>query len=193
MLRLTPRFLLVPLIALLASCATSRSTYDLDYTQYPRLPGTSAIFRTIARLTPGVKNKAFYGNYGGPGSKPGPPVDDMDEMFRRHDIAYFEGATLDELLASDALLVQRLKALDPASLSKEAAAYRARVIRFFESGKRTFGKSRDVVGGRKRPFTVTPGHREEAEKLWPWHGPDPDETSGESATLPTARKTAGQR
>ncbi len=196
MFRLTPRFLLVPLLALAASCSTPRGPYELDYTQYPKLPQapTSSILRTVAYVVPGLKSKAIYGNYGGPGSKPGAPVDDMDEIFRRHDIAYFEGVTLDELRESDRTLIHRLKAIDPSGLSKKAAAYRDRAIRFFESAtSKTFGKPRDVIEGRKKPLTVIPGKREDAEKLWQWRGTDPDASSGESATLPTAQKSAGKR
>ncbi len=176
----TPGFLLlVPLVVLLAGCSTSRpvdNTYHLDYTQYPLLPQapTSNVLRTISFIVPGLRQQAIYGNYGGPGSKPGPPVDNMDEIFRRHDISYFEGVTLAELYESDRLLVRRLRALDPKELGWSQNLYRWRAIKFFTSRlSERFGKPKDVRNGSKVRPIVIPGKRLEAERQWNWHGPDP--------------------
>lgn len=172
-------FLLVPALAILAGCSTSRpvdNTYHLDYKEYPHLPSatTSIVLRTVANLIPGLRKQVIYGNYGGPGSKPGAPIDDMDEIFRRHDIAYFEGVTLDELYESDRLLVGRLRALDPEALSWSQNLYRWRAIKFFSSPlSGRIGKPNDVCKGTRIPRIITAGNRLEAESQWHWHGHDP--------------------
>ena len=173
------RFLSLVLLGILASCSSpqpTRKTYALDYTTYPHLPQvpTSTVLRTVVTIVPGLRKQAIYGNYGGPGSKPGQPVDDMDELFRRHDIAYIEGVTLDELYESDRLLVQRLRALDPEDFNWSENLYRLRAIKFFTSPlSKRFGKPGDVRDGTRLRPVVIPGNRLEAESQWNWHGPDP--------------------
>ena len=172
------QFLLLPLLACLANCSAPRivvNTCRLDYTQYPLLPQarTSTVLRTVAFIVPGLHQQAIYGNYGGPGSKPGAPVDNMDEIFRRHDIAYLEGVTLEELYESDRLLVKRLEAIDPEELTWSQNLYRWRAIKFFTSDvSKRFGKPKDVRHGTKVRPIIIPGNRLEAEELWNWHGPD---------------------
>lgn len=184
--RTTRLFLLAPLLAVLAGCTTSSpvdNTYQLNYSEYPHLPNapTSVVLRTIANIIPGLRMQAIYGNYGGPGCKPGAPVDNMDEIFRRHDIAYFEGVTLEELYESDRLLVGRLQALDPEELSWAQNRYRRRAIKFFSSSmSERIGKPNDVRRGTRIPRIILPGNRLNAESQWDWHGPDPcaDPTHG---------------
>ena len=67
-----------------------------DYTTYEKIPDrpTSIAYRTVLKTFPSIRKKAFWGNWAGSGCAGGVPVDEMDEVFRRHDIAYAEASTL---------------------------------------------------------------------------------------------------
>ncbi len=149
--------LIVPCV--FASCAAK--VYNLDYRTYPELPELtmSKVLRKIAKVTPGLERKVFHGNYGGPGNNSGEPKDEMDELFRRHDIAYLEGHKRKELIASDNLLVAKLRSLDDSDMSKRVSAYRKRAIRFFRSPiSHVLGKPLDVLFGLKKKPIIVPGN-----------------------------------
>ena len=80
----------------------------------------------------------------------------VDFGFRTdHDLAYLQGLTLEELIASDRLLISQLEALDTTNFSPQAEAYRQRAIGYFNQRiSRIVGKPPDVVIGKKRKPVV---------------------------------------
>jgi hypothetical protein len=114
------------------SC-TSRQV--VNYAQYERIPHTaaSATFRFLAQSTSFTRERAFYGNYGGPGNAGGRPRNEMDELFRRHDIVYYLARTRENMLMADDELVAGLKGIDAERLGSQAVEYRGRAVSFFES------------------------------------------------------------
>jgi hypothetical protein len=107
----------------------------VNYAEYERIPvrPVSSTLRILAKSNPITGKKAFYGNYGGPGNSGGKPHDEMDELFRRHDIVYHTARTKEAMLAADASLVERLHTLDVERLGSEAAEYRERAVGFLTS------------------------------------------------------------
>ena len=81
----------------LTGCSTR--TVVIDYESYPKLPMTVPVkvLRFVAK-GPLTRDKAFWGNYGGPGNEGGEPVDAMDEFFRQHDVSYLEALTMEDAL-----------------------------------------------------------------------------------------------
>ncbi|MEM9479451.1 MAG: hypothetical protein AAGA58_07345 [Verrucomicrobiota bacterium] len=155
------------LALMLVSC--SNKVYYIDYEAYPVLPisGTSKKLRAMSKVKPGLKEKLFYGNYGGPGNNGGRPIDALDALFYEHDKAYVEGYRLRKLRESDRALVEGLEALDADGLSPKALAFREASINFFSrriSG--WIGKPRDVKWGLRRkqqafPISEYPGANRE--------------------------------
>lgn len=144
--------LLIPTAALIASltscavkrevpfrpnveCSVSAQAARYDYSDYSRIPDrpTSLAYRTFLKTIPYTRKRAFWGNWGGCGSKGGEPVDEMDEIFRRHDIIYYETRSLPTMRAADKACVAALKRLDTATMSPEAREYHQRAIRFFSN------------------------------------------------------------
>lgn len=91
---------------------------------------------------PGNKHRYHYGNWGGPGAEGGEPVDEMDELFRRHDISYDLVHSLGRMRLSDELLVHYLVTkVDPSDLTEHGKLYRQQAITYFRSPlSRTLGK-----------------------------------------------------
>ncbi|MEM0896715.1 MAG: hypothetical protein AAGJ79_07490 [Verrucomicrobiota bacterium] len=149
----------VLLALILASC--SNKIYYIDYEAYPVLPisGTSKKLRALSELKPGLQERMFYGNYGGPGNSGGRPVDALDALFYDHDRAYVEGYRLKQLRESDRVLVEGLKALDTTNLSPQALAFRESAINFLSRRMSGWvGKPRDVkwgLRGKQRAFPMS--------------------------------------
>jgi|GEM_PF-5181593 len=144
---LVPVLVSVASAAFLVNCRTTRPAVDYAaYEKMPTLP-TSAILRTTLKITPVLRKKAFHGRYGGPGNEGGHPVDPLDELFRKHDIVYYEASNEVALHESDRALVAEMKKLESADLGDKAHAYRERAIRFFDKpGGVSLGKSKPVGG-----------------------------------------------
>ncbi|GAA5479084.1 hypothetical protein [Haloferula helveola] len=107
----------------------------VDHRQHEKTPdhASTKIWRGLAKSNGWSSERAFYGNWGGPGNRGGKPVDEMDEMFRRHDIVYYEARSGCCLRAADRALAEALKSIDTSELDRDALAFRERAIRFFES------------------------------------------------------------
>jgi len=106
-----------------------------DYTTYAAIPDTptSSVYRRLLTAIPYTRDKAFYGNHAGSGNRGGKPVDQMDEIFRRHDIAYAEARSLRTLQMADAACVEALRRLDTSKMSPEGREFHARSVKFFSS------------------------------------------------------------
>lgn len=106
----------------------------MDYHAYekPNDDLTTNLARGFLMKLPN-NQKIFYGNYGGLGSNGGLPIDQMDELFRRHDIVYTEASTLKVIRVSDEVLVRYLKQIPDSGLHQTQKDYRDRAIKFFES------------------------------------------------------------
>ena len=145
----------IPIALLIASlfgtgCATRQ--YELNLSEYPKLPSacTTHVLRAVVKSNRFMRTRALWGNYGGPGCAGGPPIDVLDRIFLEHDLAYLQGITRDELLEADRLLISKLEGLDPAELSPDADAFRQRTIRYFNRPiGRVVGKPPDVLFGWK--------------------------------------------
>ena len=117
----------------LSSCALHRP--PIDYEAYEKMhfaPGAK-VLRNATKALPGINQHVYYGNYGGPGNNGGSPADTMDELFRRHDIAYYLCESPETLYRADELLVEGLKSLKPEDLSMtRSEKFRQRAIKYFE-------------------------------------------------------------
>lgn len=137
---------LLGVAVLVASCATPPVRQRVaDYEELPGTPATR-IARSMGDRNQLFADKVFWGNYGGPGSLGGKPVDELDRAFYAHDRAYVDGWKLPELRKSDHLLIERLENMDPATLSPGAQAYRDRAIRYFKNPiSRWLGKPANII------------------------------------------------
>ncbi len=119
---------------LLACCASSPPP-AIDYQAYEKLSrkGSIHLWREISKAIPGVRGLVFYGNWGGPGSCGGAPLDWMDEGFRRHDIVYFNSLSRRNFRTADEALVGWLENGDIPALDGRGRAYRIRSIKFLRS------------------------------------------------------------
>ena len=81
-----------------------------DYSSDEKIPDTptSAAYRAVLKALPYTRSNAFYGNWAGNGCRGGEPVDPMDEIFRRHDIAYAEARTIRTMRWADEACVEAL-------------------------------------------------------------------------------------
>ena len=153
---------MIAVIATLSGC--SRKTKVLDYSQYPKLPMTvgTKSFRLLTR-TPLTRDRIYWGRYGGPGNRGGEPIDALDEIFRKHDIAYCESETREDVKKADELMIEELVALD--DLDPKAEKFRDRAVKFFTSPiSQIIGKPWALVFNKRRiptakgmdPVTETP-------------------------------------
>ena len=115
------------LLVFLVSCAAGNRTVDLD-----RREAMSPAVHSIAQKLPFVQ-PVTYGNWGGPGSSGGEPVDAMDELFRRHDLVYYLSMGREPMRCSDYLLIEQLQRLDASTLDETGILFRDRSIRFLQS------------------------------------------------------------
>lgn len=115
------------------SCARHRPV--INYAAYERTPNrpASMIWRLLAKSNPITSRASFYGNYGGPGNLGGKPLDEMDELFRRHDIVYHLSDTRKVMEVADEELIEGLQSLDTRRLAPQGERYRQRAISFFSS------------------------------------------------------------
>jgi len=148
-MKTTRLLILLALSISLSACATKREApyragpgepftgrmARFDYSSHAAIPDTptSAVYRAVLAAIPYTRENAFYGNHAGSGNRGGPPVDEMDEIFRRHDIAYAEARSLRTLQLADAACVEALQRLDTSKMSAEARGFHARSLRFFSS------------------------------------------------------------
>jgi len=104
-----------------------------DYSTCEKIPvtPTSAVYRAVLKAFPYTRENAFHGKWAGNGCCGGRPVDTVDEIFRRHDIAYAEARTLRTMQLADDACIEALKKLDPRGLSPEALEFRERSVSFF--------------------------------------------------------------
>ncbi|MGI9244819.1 MAG: hypothetical protein ACR2RV_28710, partial [Verrucomicrobiales bacterium] len=111
-MRITPSGALTAVLLCLTSCATKQ--HELDLSEYPKLPSARIVDRTRAYIMKSdrLRTLALWGNYGGPGCSGGRPIDEMDELFRQHDLSYNQGIKRRELIDSDKLLVAQLESLE---------------------------------------------------------------------------------
>ncbi len=111
---------------------------------YPKLYDnlTSRVYRVVLKAIPYTRERAFHGNYGGSGNAGGPPVDAMDDLFRRHDILYNHMRTLRLMVSADKALCLALRKVDGEALDEKGMEFRDRALGFFESpASRVFGKT----------------------------------------------------
>ena len=147
------------LLISLAACSSGKQSEQLRLVRsdYPALPASSfaAKLRARASLDDEIDIKFFWGNYGGPGSLGGEPVDEMDWLFYAHDVSYLDGVKLRELRASDRKLIRELKDMDPDTLSTRGRLYRRRAMLYFRLPfSRWVGKPPDVIFRTKRQPSV---------------------------------------
>ena len=104
-----------------------------DYTTYAKIPDTptSAVYRFVMKAIPYTRDNGFYANWAGNGCCGGLPVDLVDEIFRRHDVAYAEVRTLRTMQLADDAAMEALKKLDRSKLCPEALAFMDRSQSFF--------------------------------------------------------------
>lgn len=133
--KLISRLAVVLMAGSLLSLSSCASDQTVDYSSYEKIPltGTAKLLRTLVKSTPATKRLALYGNYGGPGNGGGVPMDDMDELFRRHDLVYHLARTRSTMRLADQELVAGLKELEEGALDEPALGFRERSIKFFES------------------------------------------------------------
>lgn len=116
----------------MTSCSSTKGVNYRNYEQIPINP-TSQIYRAVLKSIPYTRENAFYGNYGGSGNTGQKPIDQMDELFRRHDIVYHETTTITNMMEADRMLVLELKKIDAATLSPHGLQYRKSAINFMQS------------------------------------------------------------
>ena len=106
-----------------------------DYATYAHIRDTPTCwtYRFILKAIPYTRTRAFWGNYAGSGCASGRPKDEMDEIFRRHDVAYDEARSLRTMQWADAACVEALRKLDTRKMSPTAIAFRDRSASFFSS------------------------------------------------------------
>lgn len=104
-----------------------------DYSTLAPIPNvpTDAVYRAVQMAVPYTRKRAFYGNWAGSGCLGGKPVDSMDELFRRHDIAYAESDTLRSMRRADDACIEALYHIPEGELTPAALKFRDRAARFF--------------------------------------------------------------
>src|SRR5436190_92924 len=110
-----------------------------DYSLYAPIPDTptSYAFRKVQKAIPYTRERAFWGRWAGSGGEGGKPVDEMDEIFRRHDIVYAEARSLRTMQWADAACVEALQKLDTSTMSPEGIAFLKRSSSFFSNRRLT--------------------------------------------------------
>jgi hypothetical protein len=138
--RAFPHLFLFPILLagglISSSCTTMEPPRrEVAYEEYEEIPiiPTSGVYRFFLKATPIVGRDAFYGHYGGFGNRGGEPIDSLDNLFRKHDIVYYEANQYRDLVAADEALLVAMRKLDPSGLSRRGQKYRHRAIRYFES------------------------------------------------------------
>ncbi len=150
----------VPDISWSAISKRYEATLSIDWKNYERTPEAPhyRALSSVIRAIPCVNKFAFYGNWGGLSNKGGKPIDEMDELFRRHDVVYALGTSAKVIRESDHQLVAGLQEIDPGTLSKHGQRYQKRAIKFFSS------PVSKVVG---KPLTVLLRKKEKEGSVFP--------------------------
>lgn len=133
-MKLSNLLLLVGVTLSLVSCASSNLVH-LDYQNFQKTPDktSSKITRIVCKSNPYTNKRSFYGKWGGSGNRGGEPVDQMDELFRRHDLVYYLCRCKKNLRAADEALVEGLENLNPEPLTSRGNKFRTRAISFMGS------------------------------------------------------------
>lgn len=193
--------------AVLPSCATKREVpfrpwpgapftgqmARYDYSSYAHIPDTptSAVYRAVLKAIPYTRHRAFWGNWAGSGNKSGPPIDAMDEVFRRHDIVYAESRTLRTMSWSDAACVEALHGLDARKMSPQALAFRDRSASFFSNPNlKLVGKPVSSYFLRRESAGCPFKTEDDVRRLF---GLEPKAKSRTSAAVPAERLTGPAR
>lgn len=110
-----------------------------DYATYAKIPDgtTSLIYRAVLKSIPYTRERAFRGNYAGSGNVGGLPVDEMDAIYRIHDIVYVEAESAKTLRWADDACIEALARIDTRRLTPADIEYRDRAAAFFKN--KTFG------------------------------------------------------
>lgn len=127
------RLLSLAIVAVsLPSCA-SVFQRSVAYDQYPNIPDrpVSGLIRNLVKDNPWLDKHIFYGRYGGFGDSGGLPVDDLDEVFRRHDIVYNEVRSFRALCWSDDAAAVAIARVNPQRLSPAGQDFQRRSHEFF--------------------------------------------------------------
>jgi hypothetical protein len=137
------------MIILLSSCAVKREipaapvpksnltgqVTKHDHSEFAKIPDrpTSLAYRLVLQTIPYTRERAFWGQWGGCGSRGGAPVDEMDEIFWKHDVVYAETRSIRTMRLADEACVAALAKLDTTSMSDEALEFHKRSTKFFTS------------------------------------------------------------
>lgn len=137
------------MIILLSSCAAKREIPSRpvpkselksqvakhDYSTFAKIPDkpTSIAYRLVLQTIPYTRERAFWGQWGGCGNRGGKPVDEMDEIFWKHDVVYAEARSIRTMKLADEACVAALAKLDTKSMSDDALEFHNRSIKFFTS------------------------------------------------------------
>jgi hypothetical protein len=106
-----------------------------DYATYAKIPDgtTSLICRAVLKSIPYTRERAFRGNYAGSGNVGGLPVDEMDAIYRIHDIVYVEAGAAKTMRWADDACIEALAKIDTRRLTAADIEYRDRAAAFFKS------------------------------------------------------------
>lgn len=119
-----------------ASCASiDPPKQEVAYENYEKIPvlPTSKVYRRVLKAVPIIRSRVFYGRYGGFGNKGAPPIDPLDDLFRKHDIVYYEANHYGAMVTADSALVAALQKLDPELLRPRGQKFRENAILYFRS------------------------------------------------------------
>lgn len=123
-------------VAVFCQCASvDPPKVAVDYENYEKIPilPTSKFYRTLLKSIPIVRGQVFYGRYGGFGNKGGEPIDPLDDLFRKHDIVYYEANHYGAMVTADQALVRAVWDLDPEELDRKGRRFREKTLVYFGS------------------------------------------------------------
>lgn len=123
------------------SCASiDPPKQEIAYENYEKIPvlPTSKVYRRVLKSVPIFRSRVFYGRYGGFGNEGGPPKDPLDDLFRKHDIVYYEANQYGAMVTADSALVAAMQKLDPELLGPKGQEFRENAIRYFRSPSSLF-------------------------------------------------------
>ncbi len=154
----SPRLLGALAAAMLApACASiDQPKVAVDYQAYEKIPilPTSLVYRRVLKAVPIVRGQVFYGRYGGFGNRGGRPVDALDDLFRKHDIVYYEANHYGAMVAADQALMQAVWDLDPDQLDRKGRRFREKTLVYFGSPS-SLVVGKPVTSGWPRPERPT--------------------------------------
>lgn len=140
-----------------SSCASvDPPKVAVDYENYEKIPilPTSKVYRHLLKAIPIVRGQVFYGRYGGFGNKGGEPIDSLDDLFRKHDIVYYEANHYGAMVTADQALVNAVWDLDPTVLDRKGRRFREKTLIYFGSPS-SLVVGKPVTSGWPRPERPT--------------------------------------